>query len=191
MAELLLFHHVQGLTGGVVAFASELRTAGHSVTVPDLYGGATFGTIEAGVEHAEALGFDAIVQAGVAVAQELPEHTVYAGFSLGALIAHKLAQTRPGAAGAFLYHHGDVPLEMFGDSWPAGVPLQMHINERDEFYEPDTVAAFVERAATSAPAELFVYPGASHLFADSSLPGCEPESASLLMRRTLEFLARR
>ena len=191
MADVLLFHHVQGLTDGVVAFADELRAAGHVVTVPDLFDGLTFETIAAGVQHAEAVGFEAIVAVGVATASELEERIVYAGFSLGALIAHKLTQTRPGAAGALLYHHGDVPLEMFGDGWPSGVPLQMHINERDEFYEPDTVAAFVEGAARSARAELFVYPGVSHLFADPSLPGYEAESASLLMQRTLGFLALR
>ena len=39
MAHVLLFHHIQGLTEGVVAFADELRAAGHEVTTPDLFGG--------------------------------------------------------------------------------------------------------------------------------------------------------
>ena len=34
MAEVVLFHHAQGLTPGVVAFADELRFAGHIVHTP-------------------------------------------------------------------------------------------------------------------------------------------------------------
>ena len=44
MAEVLLFHHAQGLTTGVVAFADDLRAAGHTVHTPDLYAGRTFAT---------------------------------------------------------------------------------------------------------------------------------------------------
>ena len=45
MAELILFHHAQGLTEGVRAFAGDLRAAGHVVHLPDLYEGKTFGTL--------------------------------------------------------------------------------------------------------------------------------------------------
>ena len=98
MAELVLFHHAQGLTNGVEVFAEQLRAAGHQVTVPDLFDGATFETVDEGVAHAERLGFDNVIASGVSVAENLPERIVYAGFSLGALLAHKLAQTRSGAA---------------------------------------------------------------------------------------------
>ncbi len=188
MADLILFHHAQGLTGGIEAFAEQLRAAGHQVTVPDLYDGATFDSIGDGVTHAEHLGFDNIIAAGVAAAEKLPEPTVYAGFSLGALVAHKLAQTRPGARGALLYHHGDVPITTFGDSWPVGVDVQLHINERDEWAELDLVREFVEQATAWANAELFLYPGSTHLFTDSSLSDYEPESAALVFERTLGFL---
>jgi dienelactone hydrolase len=39
MAEVLLFHHVRGLTPGVVALADRFRAAGHLVHTPDRYGG--------------------------------------------------------------------------------------------------------------------------------------------------------
>lgn len=191
MADLILFHHAQGLTEGIEVFADQLRTAGHQVTVPDLYNGATFGTIDEGVAHAEQLGFDSIIAAGVAAAEELPAATVYAGFSLGALVAHKLAQTRAGTLGALLYHHGDVPITTFGESWPAGVDVQLHVNEHDEWAELDIVRDFVQQAKTRAHAELFLYPGSAHLFADSSLGAYEPESAALVLQRTLDFLQSR
>jgi dienelactone hydrolase len=106
MSEVILFHHAQGLTRGVQAFGDELRAAGHRVTVPDLYEGATFSVLEDGVAHAEQIGMDEIIDRGVAAAADLPASIVYAGFSLGVLPAQKLAQTRPGALGALLYHEG-------------------------------------------------------------------------------------
>lgn len=190
MAEVLLYHHAQGLTKGVEAFAGELRKKGHDVIVPDLYDGATFDTIDAGVAYAEQRGFDTIIDEGVRIAEGLAEGLVYGGFSLGAMVAHKLAQTRSGALGALLYHHGDVPVDTFGDSWPAGVDLQIHVSEDDPFHEAEVVQEFVERAGAGAEAELFIYPGSSHLFADSSLSGYQPDSAALVLERTLRFLER-
>ena len=39
MAEIILFHHVQGLTPGVAAFAETLRQVGHTAHTPDLFEG--------------------------------------------------------------------------------------------------------------------------------------------------------
>jgi dienelactone hydrolase len=97
MIEVVLFHHAQGLTPGVVAFADELRRAGHTVHTPDLFEGRTFGSIEAGM-------------------------------------------------------------------------------------------GFVEEAKD---AELFLYPGDQHYFADSSLPSYDHDAATLLTERVLGFLADR
>src|SRR5919201_3077828 len=123
MAELLLFHHAQGLTAGCLSFADELRAAGHVVHAPDLYDGKTFTELADGVGYAEQVGFATIVERGRLAAESLPSELVYAGFSLGVVPAQMLAQTRPGAKGALLLHAA-APLSEFGGSWPAGVPLQ-------------------------------------------------------------------
>jgi len=188
MAELILFHHIQGLTDGIKEFADRLRAAGHTVTTPDMYDGATFDSIDEGFAHARELGFEEIGAAEAAAAARLPADIVYAGFSMGAMAAHQLAQTRPGARGALLYHHGDVPIDTFGETWPKDVDLQIHINEHDEFCEIDVVREFVAKAGEQASAELFLYPGSAHLFADSSIDEYEAESAGLLIERTLAFL---
>src|SRR5262249_40804854 len=122
MAEVLLFHHAQGQTSGFLAFASELRRAGHVVHAPDLYGGRAFDRLEEGVAYAEAMGSGEVIGRGVRVAEELPSKLVYAGFSLGVLPAQKLAQTRPGARGALLFHSCVPPAE-FGSQWPPEVPV--------------------------------------------------------------------
>ena len=95
MADILLFHHAQGLTEGITAFADALRSAGHHVTVPDLYDGHTFSTLDEGLAHAKNVGFGTLAEAGVAAADGLPNELVYGGFSLGLMPAQQLAQQRP------------------------------------------------------------------------------------------------
>jgi|SRR5581483_5948258 len=188
MAEVLLFHHAQGQTTGFHAFADELRAAGHTVHTPDLYDGHTFATLEEGMAHVEEVGFDELVARGERAASALPEELVYAGFSLGVVPAQKLAQTRAGARGALLFY-SCVPLSYFGGTWPAGVPVQIHGMDADSIFvgEGDIDAAR-ELVASAERAELFLYPGDQHYFADSSLPSYRAEAAELLMRRVLDFL---
>ena len=193
MAEVLPFHHAQGLTPGVTAFADELRAAGHTVHTPDAYDGRTFETLEQGMAHASELGFDDLLERGVREADHLPAELVYAGFSLGVMPAQKLAQTRPGARGALLLH-SCIPISgewAFGP-WPDGVPVQVHGMDADPIFvgEGDVDAAR-EIVATVPDAELFLYPGDQHYFADSSLPSYDAEATALLTRRVLDFLADR
>src|ERR1700721_1538872 len=123
MAEVVLFHHAQGLTPGVVAFADEL-----------------------------------------------PAELVYAGFSLGVLPAQMLAQTRPGARGALLFY-SCVPVSAFGSGWPDGVPLQVHGMDADPFFVAEgDIDAARELVGQAKDAELFLYPGDQHYFADSTQP---------------------
>jgi dienelactone hydrolase len=186
MSEVLLYHHVQGLTDGVRAFADELRQAGHTVHTPDLFDGRSFETLEDGMAFAREAGFDALGERGVAAAEDIGPEVVYAGFSFGVTIAQQLAQTRPGALGALLMY-SCLPLSEFGEAWPEGVPAQVHGKAGDEFFLEDIEAA---RALTDSTdqAELFLYPGTEHLFADSSLPSYDPEAAALLTERVLAFL---
>jgi dienelactone hydrolase len=136
MAEVVLFHHAQGLTPGVAAFADELRRAGHTVHTPDLYEGRTFDTLDDGVGHAQEIGFGELIERGVRAVEKLPAGLVYAGFSLGVLPAQKLAQTRPGARGALLFH-ACVPVSEFSSAWPDGVPVQVHAMDADPFFVDD------------------------------------------------------
>jgi dienelactone hydrolase len=134
MTEILLFHHAHGQTRGFLAFADELRAAGHVVHVPDLYDGKTFTDLDEGVGYAKQVGFGTIAERGRLAADGLPNELVYGGFSLGALPAQLLAQTRPGAQGALLFHAA-FPAAEFGGSWPPGVPLQIHMMEDDPWAE--------------------------------------------------------
>lgn len=191
MSEILLFHHALGLTNGVLAFADILRQDGHMVHVPDLYEGQKFDDLDAGVKFAQGTGFELIVERGVLAAETLPRNVVYAGFSLGVMPAQKLAQTRPGAAGALLFE-ACLPPDAFGGPWPNGVPVQIHGMKADRlFAEEGDLAAARALAAGSDEAELFLYDGDQHLFADSSLPGYDARASELLIERVLAFLRKR
>jgi dienelactone hydrolase len=187
MAEVVLFHHAQGQTTGFLAFADALRAAGHTVHAPDLYEGRTFSTLDAGVAYAKQVGFDTLGERGRLAAESLPNEVVYAGFSLGAMPAQMLAQTRPSARGALLFHAA-FPTSEFGGPWPQGVPLQIHMMEADEWVQEGDLDAARELNRTIHGAELFLYPGDRHLFADDSLPDYDEKAAALLMQRVLAFL---
>jgi dienelactone hydrolase len=159
-----------------------VRAAGHTVDAPDLYDGRTFETYADGAAHFEALGGPmAAVERARAEVESLPSDLLYVGLSSGVLAAQSLAQTRPGASGGVLCYSA-VELGQWGDNWPAtwphGVRLQMHILDDDEDYE------IAQGLATTVPgAELFVYPGTEHLFAEH-----DEQAATLLRERVLEFL---
>jgi dienelactone hydrolase len=189
MAEVVLFHHAQGLTPGVVAFADQLRHAGHIVHTPDLFAGRTFDDIEQGMIFVKELGFGEVMARGERAVEGLPAELVYAGFSLGVVPAQMLAQTRPGARGA-LFFYSCVPVSEFGQTWPKNVPVQVHGMDADPYFvsegDIDAARALVEEAEEG---ELFLYPGDQHYFADSSLPSYDAEATVLLLQRVLKFLA--
>jgi len=189
MAEILLLHHAQGLTPGVLALADTVRAAGHTVHAPDVYDGRTFGTLDEGIAYAGQVGFGTVMERGRAAADGLPAGLVYVGLSLGVMPAQLLAQTRPGARGAVLLH-SCVPPSEFG-SWPAGVPVQVHGMDADPvFVDEGDLDAARALVAETPDAELFLYPGDQHLFTDSSLPAYDEAAAALVTERVLAFLDR-
>lgn len=189
MATVVLFHHALGLTPGTIAFADDLRQAGHTVHTPDLFQGRTFPSIEEGVAHAQEIGFPEVLARAEQAVAELPPELVYAGFSLGVVPAQKLAQTRAGARGA-IFCYSCLPVSEFGSAWPREVPVQVHGMDRDPIFatEGDLDAAR-ELVAEAPQGELFLYPGDQHYFADRALPSYDEAAATLLLQRVLTFLA--
>jgi len=190
MVDVVLFHHVQGLTPGVREFADRLRSAGHTVHVPDMFEGRTFDSIDEGMAYVREHGFGAVAERGVAAVADLDPGLVYAGFSFGVIAAQQLAQTRPGARGA-LFFHSCVPVKEFSDAWPVGVPVQVHSMDADPFFvDEGDIDAARDLVASAEDAELFLYPGDGHLFTDSSLAAYDAEATALLTERVLAFLGR-
>ena len=142
--------------------------------------------------YAQELGFPGeILGRGARAVEGLPADLVYAGFSLGVLPAQMLAQTRPGARGALLFY-SCVPVSEFGPGWPEGVPAQIHGMDADPIFAGEgDIDAARDLVNQAKDAELFLYPGDQHYFADSSLPSYDPDATALLTQRVLTFLRTR
>lgn len=190
MTQVLLFHHALGLTPGVRAFADELRSAGHTVHTPDLFDGRVFETVEEGLAYIGEAGMDDMRERGVRVADTLPTELVYAGFSFGVMPAQQLVQTRTGARGALLVG-SCLPItgEWAFGPWPDGVPVQIHGMDNDPvFVGEGDIDAAREIVEKNENAELFLYAGDQHNFADNSLPSYDASATRLLTQRVLQFL---
>jgi dienelactone hydrolase len=194
MAEVVLFHHVQGLTDGVRAFADALCAGGHIVHTPDIFQGERPGSVDEGVAYVRHLGDEVLDERVAAAVAELPEALVYAGFSWGGGAAQQLAQTRPDALGALLYE-SCLPItgEWAVGPWPQGVPVQIHGMDQDPFFalegDIDSARQLVETVGPEL-AQLFVYGGDQHLFTDSSLPSYDADATALVLQRSRELLDR-
>jgi dienelactone hydrolase len=194
MAEVALFHHVQGLTDGVRAFAEQLRAGGHTVHTPDLFDGERAATVEDGIALVGRIGEETIDARVNEIVAGLPQGLVYGGFSFGGASAQRLAQTRPGARGALMYESFvSLTAEWAFGPWPDGLPVQVHGMDKDPYFalEGDLDAA-LELAGMIGPklAEVYTYPGDRHLFTDSSLPSYDADATALVLSRSLEFLDR-
>lgn len=192
MAHIILFHHAQGLTDGLRRLGLALESAGHTVTMPDMYEGKTFPTVDTGVAHAEELTFDTVfarADEALTTADALPatESRVYVGFSMGAVPATTHALANPDAAGLILMHAAVDP-DWFPVPWPAGLPVQVHACDADPWMEFDALDSLRAATADTTPVQVHLYPGESHLFSDDSVPDYNEDYARTALERILRLL---
>ena len=187
MASIVVFHHALGLTPGIEAFGNALAVAGHDVITPDLFGGRVFDTVDAGVVHAQTIGFETIAELGSEAVASIEGPFVVIGFSLGVLPAQKLAQGHPDVTAAVLCHSA-LPLGFFSDHWPPNVALQIHAGERDPFVEEDR-EAIAQLIGAAEASDCHWYDTDAHLVADVTSTDYDADIAGLIVTRTLEFVA--
>ncbi|MGY1635104.1 dienelactone hydrolase family protein [Geodermatophilus sp. SYSU D00742] len=191
MASIALFHSALGVRPGITDAAARLRAAGHDVLVVDQYDGRAFDDYDDAGAYVEEIGFPALVQAAVDAVRELPDGFLAAGFSNGAGMAEYVA-TQGRCAGVLLFS-GALPLAVLGvPAWPAGVPVQLHLGERDPFRAQEWLDGFLADVRRSgSPVEVVEHPVAGHLFTDPGLPAeYDAAAAEALWERALEFCAR-
>ena len=109
MVEVVLFHHVQGLTDGVRAFADGLRTGGHTVHTPDLFDGELPATVQDGIAHVQGLGEELLRDRAQEAVDDLPSDLVYAGFSFGVMMYFWLTGVAPDPAGKAIQDLASLP----------------------------------------------------------------------------------
>jgi len=188
---IALFHSALGLRPAVLEWADRLRAAGYTVEAPDSFDGEVFDELDAGMRKREEIGVPRLIARADAAVADLPPELVYIGFSMGASAAEYLATTRPGAVAAVLMHGAAPVAEMGVDTWPAGVPVQVHYAVDDPWVEPAEVEGLrADVDAAGGEFEEYTYPGKAHLFADADGPEFDRESATLMFERVVEFLAR-
>ena len=193
MAQVVLFHHVQGLTDGVRAFAEELRTGGHTVHTPDLFEGALPESIDGGMALTGKIGDDVLGARADASVADLP----MAWCTRASRRGRRSTATRPDPIGCarsaalrgLLPDYRRVGIRQVAGRRPVPNP---RYDEDPFFGKGGDLDAARELVETVGPelAELFAYPGDRHLFTDSSLPSYEPEATALVIERSRAFLDR-
>lgn len=189
MQEVVVYHSAYGLRPAVIEFADKLRLAGHTVHTPDLYDGDVFSDRNEVVRKIQELGFDKLLERAAVAVEKLPHTLVYAGFSNGGACAELLAATRPGARGAILMHAPLLVRDLGWKVWPAHVPVQVHLADKDPIRNQavvDGLGAKVRQAGSKF--EQFDYDAPGHLFSDSALPAYDAKAAELMTARVLGFL---
>lgn len=195
MPSAVLFHHALGFTDGLASLADRVtRETGVVVARPDLFTGepssanpTRYGSIEAGVDAAQQIGFGEIADRGVAAAKQVAGPLIVIGWSLGALPAVQAASADLDVAAVMLID-GAVPFDGGGTVWPEGIELEIHGIEGDAFFEEDRDIADEMIAASNGT--LVMHNGAGHLAGDPSAETHDPAVAAALADAIVDFVAR-
>lgn len=189
MSTIVLFHHVLGLTPGVLAVADRLRIAGHEVHTPDLFEGQVFDDLPSGLALVDQLGHEEFLARVESSVASLPDDLVCAGFSLGAMAAQHLLQHRPGVQAAILYHSFVEP-SMLGGRWPDEVPVRILAADADPFFVGDGDLDAAQAWSAQHPnLTITLFEGNGHLFLEPGQPDHDPAATEAALSQTLALLA--
>jgi dienelactone hydrolase len=189
MANVILFHSIFGLRKNILDIAECFRKNGHTVYAPDLLNGEVFSDLGSANNNLQKIGVPEIIRRSKIAVENMPNDIVYAGFSLGGVVAQLLAAQRKGAKGCLLFHSAQPLAALKIEAWPSKVPVQIHFAKGDPWRKQENIKALsnsVRQAGTDF--QYFEYPCTGHLFADSQLPDYDQASAELMIERALEFL---
>ncbi|WP_373353002.1 dienelactone hydrolase family protein [Pseudoroseicyclus sp. CXY001] len=183
MAHIVLLHSVLGLRPVELGMKARWEAAGHSVTLPDLYDGASAESYEEGFALRKEIG-DAVGARARAAILAAPKGAVLSGVSLGAMFVGESWSERPDIRGAVFFAGG----AEFVPGLRRGLKVQAHIARPDPFDDEDYFASW---AATKGDAELeiFRYDGVGHYFLDRALTDYGEAEAELCLSRVDAFLA--
>jgi carboxymethylenebutenolidase len=185
---VLVLHEFFGLQSSFKAIADRLNAEGFTVLAPDLYDGKLASTVDEARALAESLDIDATLRRLRAAAAFLTENwhprLGIVGFSLGTDFAVALASEQPPEAIVLYYGTGEVE----HSNWRG--PTLGHFAADDEWTPlAEVEEEFAGLVETGMEAEMHVYPGTGHWFANAAVPDAyDPAAAETALVRTSEFL---
>ncbi|MFC1459540.1 dienelactone hydrolase family protein [Microvirga arabica] len=185
MTHIVLFHSVLGLRPAEREIAAAFEADGHTVILPDLYGGRPVDSYDEGFRLNEEIGQEAIEVRARAALAEAPEDAVLAGISVGAFLIGRFWGGRPRLPGALLLA-GPAP---WRQPRRAGLPVSAHIARPDPFDEEQVFTDWAGEAGDIA-LDLHRYDGVGHYFLDRSLPDYDAAAAARCLERCRAFLRR-
>lgn len=189
MAHVVLFHHVRGLTPGVVSLAEALQEAGHTVTTPDLFNGETFTDLSAGLAWVQRLGDEELLDRVDRACQDLPADCVYAGLSYGVFAAQHLVQTRSGAKGGLFLHSFFPPGDIAG-TWPTSCPVHVYATDQDPFFVGDGDLQIAQAWQETNPnLTINLYRGKGHLVMEPESDDYDAKLSAAITRDIIAALA--
>jgi carboxymethylenebutenolidase len=182
MSTVLVLHPWWGVSEAVLWWQRQLETAGHTVLVPDLYGGRVATSIEEAKALQQELDSEAAIATYRAVADGIEGPWVALGWSMGASFACALAG-----------HGGGDPetMVLFYGGWHASGPdvgtrvVQLHVVPDDEYCEPEEVQAVLDDFPS---VEVHTYEGSGHWFAEVGSPAYDEAATQVALGRVLALL---
>lgn len=182
MAQIILIHSVLGLRQAEHEIASEWRSDGHKVILPDLYRGQTAETYKDGFKLKDSVGERIVRERLADTVSSVTGDTVLAGVSLGAFLLGE-HWGRENVIGAILLC-GIAP---WMNPRRPHFPVTAHMAQPDPF---DDEAFITNWSADSGKVDLtfWRYEAVGHYFLDEALDDHEPEARRLCLGRTRSFL---
>ena len=183
MAHIVLFHSILGLRPVEAEIASVFEADGHTVSLPDLFGGESADNYEAGFALRKQVGTDAIMERASAAVDAAPADAVLSGVSFGAALIGEFWADRPQMAGALLY----AGITEWMDPPRPGLKISAHIAKPDPFDDEDYFADWLAQK-DEAHVQMHRYENSGHYFLDPSLEDYNEAAAKLCLDRSREFL---
>lgn len=192
---VVMIHEWWGLNDNVRGMAERLAGEGYRVLAVDLYNGVVAETPDqAGQLYRGAMGDRAALRAHLSAAfnalEALPNagRIAMMGWCMGGLGTLEGALALPERLAAAVIYYGDVSRRSVEELRPLQMPILGLFGEADRGIPADTVRAFGERLALAGvSADIHIYPGAGHAFANPSGRNYLAEPAADAWRRTLAF----
>lgn len=194
-AGLIVIHEWWGLNGNIEAMARRFAGEGYRVLAVDLYGGEVAETSDAAQRLAGSVRGDAetavsnLAQAYTYLTSRGAERVGVVGWCMGGYFSLQAALALPTQLDAAVIYYGNVDATV-EQLRTLEMPVRGFFGEEDGSIPVESVRLFEQRLREAGvSAEVTLYPGAGHAFANPTGNNYEEGPAQDSWQKTLAFLA--